>query len=708
MNPLPPQRSLGFVEDNPINDASDDKLNYALYASELALKLNQSSFKNSFAVGITGEWGTGKTSFINLVKSILDDSKFIKIDFNAWDSHSPKAIIKDFFTTLTSSLSKYHSDISTLLLNYSETLIKSYDPIISSLLSPISNDLKSKSIFEQRTNIEKAIPKIPKRIVICIDELDRLDKKELIEVIKLIRSTANFPNVIFIVSYDRNYLIEAIRKLNKQNSESFLEKIFQIEITLPYFGISSLQELMYGKLRSLIEPESHEEIKKVIWDQIFFRPPHYAGHIATIRDVTRLINSLVFHFDLLKNEVSLHDLFYLEILRVKYPSVYELLGRMHDTFLHQTDGLDINQAFILKTVSPSDIVIFKHIKNNCSGLSIKKNQIEKIESLLRLLFSDKQFAEENRLAIKYPSNFFKYFAYRLLPNHLSEAEFETARKGDQETFNSFIEKSVKGDLHAALTRRLKQIQKFDSKVDFERIINGIFFLAQQEVVSKSWSSNSVGYDAPYLAYKLSNSYHSLDRLYEGNQEEANTFIVNKFKEAKPPFLNEAEAIRGMLAIMVDDEYIIAKTQLTEILLGYLRDYLKSVDQVDRNAWFLYQNCEVKIFIKDSSRNYIPQSSMVTGSSDAIISFISEKNLHGFLNSLILLNQRDPEYSENQHFAVWDIVVKIFGSWEEFYQFLITFNSQNIDYVTEFLVFYNKCKDAGFGTYIPFEFEHFKK
>lgn len=417
---------------------------------------------------------------------------------------------------------------------------------------------------------------------------------------------------------------------------------------------------------------------------------------------------MVFHFDLLKNEVSLHNLFYLEILRVKYPSVYELLCRMHDTFLQQTDGLDINQRFILKSVSPDGAVIFKYIKNNCSSLSIKENQMEKIESLLLLLFSDKQFNEEDRLAIKYPLNFFKYFAYRLLPNHLSEAEFETARKGDQGSFNLFIEKSVKSDLHVVLIRRLKQIQKFDSKADFERIINGIFFLAQQEVNKKNWYSNTVGYDAPDLATKLSNSRHSLVKLYGRNQEEANIFIVKKFKEAKPPFLNEAEVIRGMLTVMVDDEYIITKSQLTEILLGYLKDYLKRVDQVDRNAWFLYQNCEVKIFIKDASRNYIPQVSMVNGSSDAVISFISEKNLRGFLNSLILLNQHDPGYSENKQFAVWDIVVKIFGSWEEFYQFIITFNSQNIDYVAEFLVFYNKCKDTGFATYVPFEFKHFTK
>jgi hypothetical protein len=84
-----PHYGFGFIEDSPIVNATDDQLSYALYASQLALKLNQSSFKKSFAVGITGEWGTGKTSFINLVKENLDQSKFIVIDFNAWDSHSP-------------------------------------------------------------------------------------------------------------------------------------------------------------------------------------------------------------------------------------------------------------------------------------------------------------------------------------------------------------------------------------------------------------------------------------------------------------------------------------------------------------------------------------------------------------------------------------------------------------------------------------------
>jgi hypothetical protein len=327
------------------------------------------------------------------------------------------------------------------------------------------------------------------------------------------------------------------------------------------------------------------------------------------------------------------------------------------------------------------------------------------------LFSDKQisFTEENRLAIKYPSNFFKYFAYRLLPNHLSQVEFDKARKEDQGTFNAFIEKSVKSELHFALITRLKQIQNFESKADFEKIINGIFFLAQQEVSSKNWYGNSVGYDAPDLANKLSNSSQRLEKLYGGNKKEVNDFILSKFNEAKSPYVIEAALIKGLSAAMIDDEYIISKAQLTEILLGYLKKYLSSSDSLDLNAWYLFQYCEVKEFVKDASGGYTAQTNIIFGANDAFVSFISEKNLLGFLNRLISPNPYFGQINSTaESFSIWDIVVKIFGSWKEFQNFLSTFESMDLPYVKEFLEFYEKCIETNFTSYTPFEFKHLNK
>ena len=44
--------------------------------------------------------------------------------------------------------------------------------------------------------------------------MDRLTKSEIYEVIRLIRNTANFPYLKFIVACDRKYIIEQLKELN--------------------------------------------------------------------------------------------------------------------------------------------------------------------------------------------------------------------------------------------------------------------------------------------------------------------------------------------------------------------------------------------------------------------------------------------------------------------------------------------------------------
>lgn len=55
------------------------------------------------------------------------------------------------------------------------------------------------------------------------------------EVLSLIRNSANFSNTIFIVAYDRNYLVSALEKVNNYHPHAYLEKIFQLELPLPQF-----------------------------------------------------------------------------------------------------------------------------------------------------------------------------------------------------------------------------------------------------------------------------------------------------------------------------------------------------------------------------------------------------------------------------------------------------------------------------------------
>jgi multidrug transporter EmrE-like cation transporter len=61
-----------FLWDAPIDNASDDKFHRKETAERLARKiqskLTNDTGKGSLAIGVNGEWGSGKTSFANMIK----------------------------------------------------------------------------------------------------------------------------------------------------------------------------------------------------------------------------------------------------------------------------------------------------------------------------------------------------------------------------------------------------------------------------------------------------------------------------------------------------------------------------------------------------------------------------------------------------------------------------------------------------------------
>lgn len=211
-----------FFDDEPLGETGTDELGYGSYAELLSHKILSSHFNKSFAIGINGKWGIGKTSFIDILRRNVKDESIIEIIFNPWNSNSPKAIIKDFFETVQESIRPYHSSLSRLLIQYSDKLVTlSNNTVTQSVQTTVAAITGFESINSLYEEINSSLVRINKKIVIYIDDLDRLDKDEIIEVIRLVRNTANFYNTFFIVAYDRNYVINALKQhnlINKRNS----------------------------------------------------------------------------------------------------------------------------------------------------------------------------------------------------------------------------------------------------------------------------------------------------------------------------------------------------------------------------------------------------------------------------------------------------------------------------------------------------------
>src|ERR1022692_2175566 len=75
---LPTNAPGSFFEDKPIGEQLADELGYTSYAQLLASKIQKSHFQKSFAIGINGKWGLGKTSFIDLIKRNLKNEEIIE------------------------------------------------------------------------------------------------------------------------------------------------------------------------------------------------------------------------------------------------------------------------------------------------------------------------------------------------------------------------------------------------------------------------------------------------------------------------------------------------------------------------------------------------------------------------------------------------------------------------------------------------------
>src|SRR5690606_19870964 len=104
-----------------------DFLSRTNLANNLFNQITTIKSQKSIAFGITGEWGSGKTSFINLIKRNFDNDKnknnYITIDYNPWLNINIESIIQDFFDSVESEIRQHSLDVSKDIRKYGESVV---------------------------------------------------------------------------------------------------------------------------------------------------------------------------------------------------------------------------------------------------------------------------------------------------------------------------------------------------------------------------------------------------------------------------------------------------------------------------------------------------------------------------------------------------------------------------------------------------------
>lgn len=377
---------MELIGDNPIKSNDSDLLDRTDSAEKFAKHIFSFDYKEGLVVGICGEWGCGKTSYINLMRPELEKHSIV-IDFNPWMFSDTHNLVSLFFTEMAAQLKEYNdnSDIADKLENFGELLSSvSSIPVISEIGAIFKFFSKKKinenSLQKQREKLTEVLNKKKKPITVILDDIDRLSSDELQSILRLVRLTGNFPNIIYLLSFDKERVSETLDYSNIKG-ESYLEKIIQVTFDVPKPSQDLLEKNLFSSLEYLLGNVSIDQYR---WSQAYFgiiRPV-----IRNVRDIRRYIASLSNTFNQIGNSINTIDLLCLEVIKVFQPKVLKEIFELRDILLSQSNDDSTQEK------------LSKFQKEN----PIKKSILEILfdKSYLRYNSNQPSFKKENRIADK--------------------------------------------------------------------------------------------------------------------------------------------------------------------------------------------------------------------------------------------------------------------------------------------------------------------
>ncbi len=327
--PLPP--------DNPITSPKDDVLEWSSIAEVFARRTLSFDATHGLVVGVFGPWGSGKTSFINLARPEFERAGIPVLEFNPWLFSGAHQLLERFFSELSAEMGE-SSDLETIggyLKKYGNLLTPAISGLAgsshagkawSAFLKFIGRQTETPaSTISSRNKLTKALAQRSNPIVVVLDDVDRLSIDEIREPFKLVRLTANFPNLIYIVACDR-LRVEAAFEDNEPNLRgNYLEKIFQWFIDVPTASRERLRkELRDGTKKALGQidpPFTHNDWSDIEVEIIL-------PLIRNMRDVRRYAFAVRGTVGDLGTTVAVVDVLALEAIRLFLPRLFNELPRL--------------------------------------------------------------------------------------------------------------------------------------------------------------------------------------------------------------------------------------------------------------------------------------------------------------------------------------------------------------------------------------------
>lgn len=334
-----------FIKDRAVKD---DLLGRYSITTLLYKSICQNfSKQDSFVIGLSGPWGSGKTTITNIVRKQLEaqnsDIKIIK-GLNPWISGSEAVLLNSFYDALLNALG----------INYSSRKIRKQVQEVSryvieiptvgkSLSKVLEKDINQENIAKLQANLKNLILSSDKKYVLFIDDLDRATSVQIRFLLKMLGSLFNLPNVIFVLLYDRSRLEKILQDDNKLNT-SFAEKVINLELQVPKVSENSVQKIYRSCLINLARRYNVSDKEVNNLDSAF---QLIIKSIDNPREFIRFLNSICYIAFSPDINLNRNDLLLIEYISFKQPDLFQLIKENPKLFVSENSELDISDVFNL-------------------------------------------------------------------------------------------------------------------------------------------------------------------------------------------------------------------------------------------------------------------------------------------------------------------------------------------------------------------------
>ena len=321
--------------DRPCTDPNEDLFGYAPFAKHLAESICHHPGSDGLVLALYGPWGSGKSTVLSYVQHYVEqrpeEEQPVVVPFNPWWFSGQENLARAFLGQLQAVLPEKFVGFKKLgdkLAEFSEGLgslvelagaAAGVGGIVGGGLKMLAR--KPKDVPALKRDIADILLAEKKRVLVVIDDIDRLNPEEVRQLFTVIKALADFPNVIYLLAFDREVAVEAIRQQTGLPGERYLEKIIQVPFEIPQVDRESLRAAFLKRLDEVLTGTPEGMFDHGYWTNIFY--DGIDPLIKVPRDIVRLVNTLSVTYRSVVGEVNPVDFIAIEALRVFRPEVYD-------------------------------------------------------------------------------------------------------------------------------------------------------------------------------------------------------------------------------------------------------------------------------------------------------------------------------------------------------------------------------------------------